>query len=165
MFMPSVSQHSLITFFNMRLTHGLYVGDIAAFPEPTTGQLARIEHWNVSPFIIWFIRVTMLNRFQVAQNHGRAVASGIAGNPAPFDKVPIFWSAQGQQLRYAGYGVGYDDVFIKGDPNELKVGCYPSNSRCVSNIIAFSVRRVLHQGRQSHCYLVNASRSHCEQGV
>lgn len=22
-------------------------GDIAAFPEPTTGELARIEHWNV----------------------------------------------------------------------------------------------------------------------
>lgn len=28
---------------------------------------------------------------------------------------------EGQQLRYAGNGVGYEDVFIKGDPGELKV--------------------------------------------
>lgn len=29
---------------------------------------------------------------------------------------------EGQQLRYAGNGIGYEDVIIKGDPDELKVG-------------------------------------------
>ena len=28
---------------------------------------------------------------------------------------------EGQQLRYCGYGAKHDDIFIKGDPNELKV--------------------------------------------
>ena len=39
----------------------------------------------------------------------------------PFDKTPYFWSAQGQQLRYAGYGAGYEDVIIRGNPDALKV--------------------------------------------
>ena len=32
-----------------------------------------------------------------------------------------FLIIEGQQLRYCGYGANYDDIFIKGDPNELKV--------------------------------------------
>lgn len=75
---------------------------------------------------------------QVAGNHGRAVGATIAGQPKPFVKVPVFWSArmyycccvwllthffqEGQQLRYCGYGMGYDDVIIKGDPGAMKVG-------------------------------------------
>jgi len=58
---------------------------------------------------------------KVAQNHGRAAASAIAGKPVPFDKTPIFWSSQGAQLRYVGHGGGYDDIFIKGNPDEMKV--------------------------------------------
>lgn len=46
----------------------------------------------------------------------------IAGKTTqPFNRTPYFWSAQGQQLRYVGYGAGYDDIFIKGNPDELKV--------------------------------------------
>jgi len=87
---------------------GVYaVGDIAVYPESgVTGEMRRIEHWNV------------------ASNHGRAVGKTIAGKGEPFGKVPIFWSAQGQQLRYAGNGVGYEDVIIKGDPGELKFVAY-----------------------------------------
>ena len=29
--------------------------------------------------------------------------------------------AEGQQLRYCGIGTGYEDVIIKGNPNEMKV--------------------------------------------
>ncbi|KAF8591101.1 flavoprotein [Ramaria rubella] len=82
------------------------LGDIATYPEVATGELRRVEHWNV------------------ASNHGRAVGRSIAGKGTPFAKVPIFWSAQGQQLRYAGNGVGYEDVIIKGDPGELKFVAY-----------------------------------------
>ncbi|KAF8342251.1 uncharacterized protein EI90DRAFT_2903794 [Cantharellus anzutake] len=82
------------------------IGDVAIFKEPTTGEQARIEHWDV------------------AQNHGRCAASVIAGKPLPFDKTPYFWSAQGQQLRYAGYGHGYDDIVIRGDPAALKFQAY-----------------------------------------
>jgi len=82
------------------------VGDIAVFPQTETSVHRRIEHWNV------------------ASNHGRAVGRNIAGNPEPFAKIPVFWSAQGQQLRYCGLGIGYDDIHITGNPAELKFIAY-----------------------------------------
>jgi len=85
------------------------IGDIAVYPQPKDGQMRRIEHWNV------------------ANNHGRAVGQ-IIGNPdslsVTFAKVPIFWSAQGQQLRYCGIGEGYDDIIIQGSPDEMKFVSY-----------------------------------------
>ncbi|KAF8529814.1 flavoprotein [Gautieria morchelliformis] len=86
---------------------GVYaVGDIAVYPESASGDWKRIEHWNV------------------ASNHGRAVGRTIIGKGKPFEKVPIFWSAQGSQLRYAGNGIGYEDVIIKGNTDELKFVAY-----------------------------------------
>ena len=89
------------------------VGDIAAYPQPGTGETRRIEHWNV------------------AGNHGRAVgksiaeaASGKGGEGQPFVKVPVFWSAQGQQLRYCGVGAGFDDVIVDGDLDAMKFVVY-----------------------------------------
>ena len=56
---------------------GVYaIGDIATYPESTSGELRRIEHWNV------------------ASNHGRAVGRNIMGKGEPFEKIPIFWSAR-----------------------------------------------------------------------
>ncbi|KAJ3714903.1 hypothetical protein DFJ43DRAFT_1102816 [Lentinula guzmanii] len=80
------------------------IGDVAIYPQ--AGELVRIEHWNV------------------AGNHGRAVGKTIAGQPQPFVKTPVFWSAQGQQLRYCGYAAGHDEVIIKGDPGEMKFVAY-----------------------------------------
>ncbi|EIW84204.1 flavo protein [Coniophora puteana RWD-64-598 SS2] len=80
-------------------------GDIAYYPQLKDGKsrgYRRIEHWNV------------------AGNHGRAVGKTIAGKPQPFMKVPVFWSAQGQQLRYCGIGHEFDEVIIKGNPEEMK---------------------------------------------
>ncbi|KAI9512976.1 flavoprotein [Russula earlei] len=82
------------------------IGDIATYPQLPGGTYRRIEHWNV------------------AGNMGRAVGKTIAGSPQPFVKVPIFWSAQGQQLRYCGIDVGHDDIYIQGDPAELKFIAY-----------------------------------------
>ncbi|EMD31273.1 hypothetical protein CERSUDRAFT_89128 [Gelatoporia subvermispora B] len=83
------------------------IGDIAMYPQPGTGELRRIEHWNV------------------AGNHGRAVGKTIAeGKGQPFVKVPVFWSAQGQQLRYCGVGAGFDDVIINGSTDEMKFVAY-----------------------------------------
>ncbi|OAX37776.1 hypothetical protein K503DRAFT_800988 [Rhizopogon vinicolor AM-OR11-026] len=85
------------------------IGDIAWYPQQRTGESRRIEHWNV------------------AGNHGRAVGKTISGDPQPFVKVPIFWSAQGQQLRYCGLGAGYDDIIIRGNPDEMKFIAYYVN--------------------------------------
>ncbi|KAI0032524.1 flavoprotein [Vararia minispora EC-137] len=93
------------------------IGDIATYKQVLYGGSRRIEHWNV------------------AQNHGRAVGKTIAGLASgkqgwmqPFVKVPIFWSAQGQQLRYCGIDTSYDNVIIKGDPNEMKFIAYYVNA-------------------------------------
>ncbi|KAF9648828.1 hypothetical protein BDM02DRAFT_3143619 [Thelephora ganbajun] len=82
------------------------IGDIAVYPRIPHGEETRIEHWNV------------------AGNHGRAVGKTISGSPVPFSKIPIFWSVQGQNLRYCGIGAGYDDVIINGDLDELKFIAY-----------------------------------------
>jgi len=81
------------------------VGDIAIYPQIHGGE-NRIEHWSV------------------AGNQGRAVGKTIGGDPQPFVKIPIFWSTQGQQLRYCGVGHKHDDVIIVGDPGELKFIAY-----------------------------------------
>ncbi|KAF8199659.1 flavoprotein [Pholiota molesta] len=81
------------------------IGDIAVYPQQN-GDETRIEHWNV------------------AGNHGRAVGVTISGKPQPFAKTPIFWSAQGQQLRYCGIGAKHEEVIIKGDLDELKFIAY-----------------------------------------
>ncbi|KAG8756174.1 hypothetical protein FRC12_010665 [Ceratobasidium sp. 428] len=86
---------------------GVYaIGDIAHYPQAPTKDLRRVEHWNV------------------ANNHGRAVGKTIAGSPQPFNKVPIFWSAQGQQLRYCGIGADFDDIIINGNPDDMKFVAY-----------------------------------------
>jgi len=82
------------------------IGDIATYPQLPGGTYRRVEHWNV------------------AGNMGRAVGKTISGSPQPFVKVPIFWSAQGQQLRYCGVGAGYDDIYIQGEPAEMKFIAY-----------------------------------------
>ncbi|KAF9561966.1 flavoprotein [Agrocybe pediades] len=81
------------------------IGDIAIYPQ-TSGGETRIEHWNV------------------AGNHGRAAGCNIAGKEQPFVKVPVFWSAQGQQLRYCGYGAHFEDVIVKGSTADLKFVAY-----------------------------------------
>ncbi|THG96203.1 hypothetical protein EW026_g5580 [Hermanssonia centrifuga] len=84
------------------------IGDIAMYPQPGTGEMRRIEHWNV------------------AGNQGRATGKTIAegGIGQPFVKVPVFWSAQGQQLRYCGVGAGFDDVIVDGNLDEMKFVVY-----------------------------------------
>jgi NADPH-dependent 2,4-dienoyl-CoA reductase/sulfur reductase-like enzyme len=83
-------------YLRVKGKEGVYaIGDIAVFPQLKGGEPVRIEHWNV------------------AGNHGRAVGKTvktwflfpnsyayitlkfqISGDPQPFVKVPIFWSAR-----------------------------------------------------------------------
>lgn len=102
------------------LTDVYAIGDIATYPYhgPGSGQgngstHVRIEHWDV------------------AQNAGRSVGRTIAHyfitkqpiRPKSF--IPIFWSALGMQLRYCGNTInGYDDVILKGEPENSKFVAY-----------------------------------------
>ncbi|GAA5859333.1 hypothetical protein JCM1840_004566 [Sporobolomyces johnsonii] len=85
------------------------LGDIATHRHAAQGEFAYVQHWNV------------------ASNHGRCIAHLIAtGKEQPYDKIAVFWSAQGQQLRYAGTTQAntWDDVLIQGNADELKFVAY-----------------------------------------
>jgi len=85
------------------------IGDCANFP---------------TPFAIGRIR---LESVQNAVDQGRCVAANIAGKPAPYDKVPWFWSDQGDlKLQIAGITAGHDAAVLRGDPDSghFSVFCY-----------------------------------------
>ncbi|KAF7985675.1 hypothetical protein HWV62_2223 [Athelia sp. TMB] len=125
-------------------TKGVFaVGDIASYPQ-VDGGVRRIEHWNVAGN-----HGRAVGRTIALESQGKAAEAESAGE---FKKVPVFWSAreyrppflrsrfpcsrlhngvdadvefpEGQQLRYCGIGAGFDDIFIKGDPDELKFIAY-----------------------------------------
>jgi NADPH-dependent 2,4-dienoyl-CoA reductase/sulfur reductase-like enzyme/nitrite reductase/ring-hydroxylating ferredoxin subunit len=83
----------------LRAAEGLYAaGDIASFPDPVTGERARVEHWRV------------------AQQQGRAAARNMMGRDADFDGVPFFWTRQFDAgLLYVGHAAGWDEIVYSGD--------------------------------------------------
>lgn len=110
------------------------LGDIATFPYTGPGgggSHTRIEHWNV------------------AQNSGRSVARSIShaagsGKLKPKKFIPIFWSALGGQMRYAGNTVnGYDDIFISGEPENGKFVAYYFKGEIVVAVATMGVDPVM----------------------
>jgi NADPH-dependent 2,4-dienoyl-CoA reductase/sulfur reductase-like enzyme len=78
---------------------GIYAaGDIAAYPEPISGERARIEHWAV------------------AERQGQIAATNMLGAGTKFDSAPFFWTEQyGVTLRYVGHAAPADPVKVDGD--------------------------------------------------
>ena len=77
-------------------------GDVAAFPEPRSDSMARIEHWRL------------------AQQHAIHAARGMLGKAAPFGDAPFFWSNQGdKRLDYAGYAADWDEIETLGEVAKL----------------------------------------------
>ncbi|PWN93116.1 hypothetical protein FA10DRAFT_263819 [Acaromyces ingoldii] len=102
-------------------------GDIATVParDPSAGTV-RIEHWNV------------------AANHGRSVGALLASkqaSPVPFQKLPIFWSALGSQLRYVSDGnpPGFDECYVDGKPEELKFAAFYAKKGKVNAVATMGV--------------------------
>ncbi|GAA5885205.1 hypothetical protein JCM16303_005902 [Sporobolomyces ruberrimus] len=85
------------------------LGDIATHKHALDGTYNYVQHWNV------------------ASNHGRTIAHLLAtGESKPYDKIAVFWSAQGQQLRYAGNTKAseWDEIHIDGKPEDLNFVAY-----------------------------------------
>ncbi|MDI6852798.1 MAG: FAD-dependent oxidoreductase [Deltaproteobacteria bacterium] len=81
---------------------GLYAaGDVARFPDWRTGELIRIEHW------------------QLAEVHGFTAARNMAGHKVEFVDVPFFWSVHfDDYLYYVGHAGSWDDIIWHGSPAE-----------------------------------------------
>jgi 3-phenylpropionate/trans-cinnamate dioxygenase ferredoxin reductase component len=85
------------------------IGDCANFPTPFAPGRVRLES------------------VQNAVDQGRCVADRIAGRPAPYQKVPWFWSDQGDlKLQIAGLTIGHDTSVLRGDPADrnFSVFCF-----------------------------------------
>ena len=73
-------------------------GDVARFPDPRSGQSARIEHWVV------------------AQRQGQTAALNMLGGHKPFHDVPFFWSQHfDATIHYVGHAAAFDDVAVDGN--------------------------------------------------
>ena len=73
------------------------IGDSARWPDPRSGELARIEHWVL------------------AERQGQSVARTLAGVGGPFTDVPFFWSQHYDvSVNYVGYAPRYDQAIVEG---------------------------------------------------
>jgi 3-phenylpropionate/trans-cinnamate dioxygenase ferredoxin reductase component len=85
------------------------IGDCANFPTRFAAGPVRLES------------------VQNAVDQGRCVAARLAGKPGAYDKVPWFWSDQGDlKLQIAGITAGHDTAVLRGDPagRSFSVFCF-----------------------------------------
>ena len=128
------------------------IGDIATYPyhgPGGDGAFTRIEHWNV------------------AQNAGRAAAAHII-NPSAKPKafIPIFWSALGAQLRYCGNTPnGWDDLVLKGQPEEGKFVAYYTKGETVVAVGTMQIDPVMTQASELMRRGKMPSKSELQKGV
>jgi 3-phenylpropionate/trans-cinnamate dioxygenase ferredoxin reductase subunit len=78
-------------------------GDLARWPDPSTGEPVRIEHWVL------------------AERLGQAAARNILGAEKPFRAVPFFWSRHYDvSIQYVGSAFGFEAADPVGDPRHGK---------------------------------------------
>lgn len=66
-----------------------------------------------------------LESVQNAVDQGKCVAARLAGQPAPYDAVPWFWSDQRDlKLQIVGLTTGHDRTVIRGDPAERRFSVF-----------------------------------------
>jgi NADPH-dependent 2,4-dienoyl-CoA reductase/sulfur reductase-like enzyme len=76
-------------------------GDLARYPEPISGEQARIEHWVV------------------AQREGQAAARSMLGIGGPFRQAPFFWSQHYDvTISYVGHASKWNSCQIQGNLRE-----------------------------------------------
>jgi 3-phenylpropionate/trans-cinnamate dioxygenase ferredoxin reductase component len=95
------------------------IGDCANFPT-------RFAATEQAPGLTAHGRVR-LESVQNGVDQARAVAARIAGKPAPYDKVPWFWSDQAElKLQIAGITAGHDAAVVRGEPESgsFSVFCF-----------------------------------------
>jgi apoptosis-inducing factor 3 len=101
----------------LSVAEGLYAaGDIARFPDWRTGELIRLEHW------------------QLAELHGFTAALNMSGQPTEFRGVPFFWTEQYEPfLYYVGYVADWDEIIWHGKPKDRKfVAFYVKGDRILA---------------------------------
>jgi 3-phenylpropionate/trans-cinnamate dioxygenase ferredoxin reductase subunit len=107
----------------LAVDNGIVVGEYLATADPAIFAVGDCANFPTS-FAVGRVR---LESVQNAVDQARCVAAAIAGKPAVYDKVPWFWSDQGDlKLQIAGITVGHDASVLRGDPagGHFSVFCY-----------------------------------------
>jgi len=107
----------------LAVDNGIVVDEYLATGDPRIFAIGDCANFP-TPFAVGRVR---LESVQNAVDQGRCVAAHIAGKPAPYDKVPWFWSDQGDlKLQIAGITVGHDKAILRGDPDggRFSVFCF-----------------------------------------
>ena len=107
----------------LAVDNGIVVDESLATADPAIFAIGDCANFP-TPFAVGRVR---LESVQNAVDQARCVAAHIAGTPAPYDKVPWFWSDQGDlKLQIAGITAGHDTSVLRGDPESghFSVFCY-----------------------------------------
>ncbi len=106
-------------------TAGIYAaGDIARWPDVSSGTRIRVEHWAV------------------AQQQGRVAAHNMLGLHTAYRTVPFFWSQHYDvTLNYVGHAEHWDHIEEQGDPDKYDCAfTYTLAGRCVAMVSIFRDR-------------------------
>lgn len=72
--------------------------------------------WHHNPIYDMHLRLESVPN---ATEQAKTAALAICGNPKPYNALPWFWSDQFDlKLQIAGLSAGYDDIVLRGNPNE-----------------------------------------------
>jgi 3-phenylpropionate/trans-cinnamate dioxygenase ferredoxin reductase component len=107
----------------LAVDNGIVVDEYLATAAPEISAIGDCANFPTR-FAIGRVR---LESVQNGVDQARAVAARIAGKPAPYDKVPWFWSDQADlKLQIAGITVGHDAAVVRGDPESgsFSVFCF-----------------------------------------
>jgi 3-phenylpropionate/trans-cinnamate dioxygenase ferredoxin reductase component len=118
--MPNVE---LAAEAGIAVDNGIVVDEQLATAEPAISAIGDCANFP-TPFAVERVR---LESVQNAVEQARAVAAGIAGKRAPYDKVPWFWSDQRDlKLQIAGLVIGHDRAVLRGETesSSFSVFCY-----------------------------------------
>ncbi len=109
---------------------GVYAaGDVAAFQHPLYGRRLRLESWRH------------------AQNHGLSVGRAMAGDPAPYDDVPWFWTDQhGVNLQVAGLPAEAARTIVRTDEGKSFVAVHLAKDGTMVGVTAANGPRHIRAG-------------------
>ena len=100
-------------------------GDVASWWRPSLGRHTRVEHWTS------------------AAGQAHAVASTIAGNPAPYDAPSYFWSDQfGLRLQHVGHADTWHAVDMDGSEDAFTARYVDDHGRLLAALAVNRTRDV-----------------------
>ena len=107
----------------LAVDNGIVVDEYLRTSDPAISAIGDCANFP-TPFALTRVR---LESVQNAADQGRCVADRLSGRPVPYQKVPWFWSDQGDlKLQIAGITTGHDNSVLRGNPADrnFSVFCF-----------------------------------------